>query len=594
MRNKMTALLAGLMVFALAVTGCSKSADTETAAAAAETTAQETEAVETDAPETEETDVPETQEEAAGDSAILVVSFGTSFNDSRDITIGAVEQAISDAHPEYDVRRAFTAQIIIDKLKERDGLEIDNVTEALDRAVADGIRNLVVQPTHLMNGLEYSDLTAELAEYESDFDSISVGRPLLTSNEDYANVISAITDATKDYDDGETAIVFMGHGTEAASNEVYGIMQSKLSAAGYENYYIGTVEAEPSLDDVVAALKEKGTYKKVVLEPLMVVAGDHANNDMAGDEEDSWKTALEAEGYEVECVLQGLGQLEAIQKIYVEHTDRAIEKLNQSEDTAILAVSFGTSFNNSRDITIGAIENDIADAFPQYPVRRAFTAQIIIDKLAERDGIEIDNVTEALDRAVADGVKKLIVQPTHLMNGLEYNDLVNELAEYEEDFEQIAIGEPLLTSDEDFKAVAAAITDATKDCDDGETAIVFMGHGTEAESNQVYAKMQETLTAEGYENYYIGTVEAEPALEDVIAALKEKGTYKKVVLQPLMVVAGDHANNDMAGDEEDSWKTALEAEGYEVTSRLNGLGELSAIRSLYVSHAQAAADSLAE
>ncbi len=580
-KKKITILLAALMTMALCLTGCSKNSGEQTATA---------EPAPAEEPAASPAETPEEEPSVSSDTAILVVSFGTSYNDSRDITIGAVEQAIADANPDYEVRRAFTAQIIIDKLKERDDLEIDNVTEALDRAAADGIKKLVVQPTHLMNGLEYNDLLDELAEYSDVFESISVGRPLLTSNEDFTGVINAITGATSSYDDGETAIVFMGHGTEAASNEVYGIMQDKLWEQGFENYYIGTVEAEPTLDDVIAALKEKGSYKKVVLEPLMVVAGDHANNDMAGDEEDSWKTALEAEGYEVECLLQGLGELDGIQQIYVEHTASAIEKLDQSKDTAILVVSFGTSFNNSRDITIGAIENDIADAFPQYPVRRAFTAQIIIDKLKERDGLEIDNVTEALDRAAADGIKNLIVQPTHLMNGLEYADLIKEVAEYEDIFDKITVGEPLLTSDSDFKAVAAAIESETKSYDDGETAIVFMGHGTEAESNQVYAKMQETLAGDGAENYFIGTVEAAPSLEDVIAALKEKGGYKKVVLEPLMVVSGDHANNDMAGEEEDSWRTALEAEGYEVTCRLSGLGQIADVRELYIAHAQAAVD----
>lgn len=591
MKNKMAALLAAMMVLCMA--GCGGNTEQTAAEPANEPTEETTDTQEPEEEATEPEEEAETQaQDTEKDTLVLVVSFGTSYNDSRDITIGAVEEAISAAHPEYEVRRAFTAQIIIDKLAERDGLDIDNVTDALDGAVADGFQNLIVQPTHLMDGLEYHDLIEELATYQSDFAHISVGKPLLTSNEDYAGVIAAITEATKEYDDGETAIVFMGHGTEAASNEVYGIMQDKLIAAGYENYYIGTVEAEPGLEDVMAALKEKGSYKKVVLEPLMVVAGDHANNDMAGDEEDSWKTALEAEGYEVECVLKGLGELEGIQKLYVEHLDKAIEKLEQSADTAILAVSFGTSFNNSREITIGAIENSIADAFPMYPVRRAFTAQIIIDKLEERDGIEIDNVTEALDRAVADGIKTLIVQPTHLMNGLEYTDLANELKEYEGDFDKIVMGEPLLTSDADYDAVIQAITGDTKAYDDGETAIVYMGHGTEAESNQIYGTLQEKLTAAGYTNYYIGTVEAEPTLEDVVSALKEAGTYKKVVLQPLMVVAGDHANNDMAGEEEDSWKTALEAEGFEVQIRLTGLGELSGIRDIYVQHTQAAVDSL--
>ncbi len=260
---------------------------------------------------------------------------------------------------------------------------------------------------------------------------------------------------------------------------------------------------------------------------------------------------------------------------------------------AILVVSFGTSYNDSRDITIGAVESAIEEAFPDYDVRRAFTSQIIIDKLEERDGLEIDNVTEALDRAVEDGVSTLIVQPTHLMDGYEYNDLVDEVAAYADQFEQVVIGEPLLTSEEDFKNVAKAITDATAEYDDATTAICFMGHGTEADSNEVYAKLQDVLTEEGFENYYIGTVEATPSWEDVLELVNE-GDYTKVVLEPLMVVAGDHANNDMAGDEEGSWKTEFEAAGYEVECLVKGLGEMDAICQMYVEHTQAAIDSLSE
>ena len=259
--------------------------------------------------------------------------------------------------------------------------------------------------------------------------------------------------------------------------------------------------------------------------------------------------------------------------------DAALDNVrNQDEigEKEILVISFGTSFNDSRRLTIGAIENAIETAFPDYAVRRGFTSNIIIDHVQQRDGILIDDVAAALDRAVDNGVKTLIVQPTHLMDGLEYHDLTAEVAQYADAFEHVAIGEPLLSSEEDFQRVTTAITDWTADYDDGETAIVFMGHGTEADSNGVYAKMQEMLTDAGKTNYFVGTVEAEPALEDVLAAVKA-GDYKRVVLEPLMVVAGDHANNDMAGDEADSWKTVFANEG---------------IRTLYTEHTQAAIDSL--
>lgn len=266
---------------------------------------------------------------------------------------------------------------------------------------------------------------------------------------------------------------------------------------------------------------------------------------------------------------------------------------NQDEisENELLVVSFGTSYNDSRRLTIGAIEDAIEKAFPDYSVRRGFTSQIIIDHVKSRDGIAIDNVGEALARAEKNGVKNLVIQPTHLMNGLEYSDLVNEAAEYSDAFEKVAVGEPLLTSDDDFKAVIKAITESTAEYDDGETAICFMGHGTEAESNRVYAKMQEMLAEAGYDNYYIGTVEAAPTVDDVLFAVR-KGNYKKVVLKPLMIVAGDHANNDMAGDEEGSWKVCFENAGYEVTPLVYGLGELEGIQQLFVKHAQAAADSL--
>ena len=352
MKLKKLVVLGMTAAVAAAVTGCSSSGDTATNAAAEVTTAAETEETtveeteaetETEAAETEAAgeeeaedeenydtgdaslDNPRNQDEI-GESELLVASFGTSYNDNRRLTIGAIEEAMEAAFPDYSVRRGFTSQIIIDHVKDRDGEVIDNMTEAFNRAIDNGVKTLVIQPTHLMDGLEYNDVVNEAAEFSDSFEKIAIGRPLLDTDADFEAVIKAITEATAEYDDGETAICFMGHGTEAESNQVYGKMQDMLTAAGYENYFVGTVEAEPGLEDVLAAVGE-GSYKKAVLLPLMIVAGDHANNDMAGDEEGTWKTEFEAAGYEVTCVLNGLGELEAIQQLFVEHAQAAMDSL---------------------------------------------------------------------------------------------------------------------------------------------------------------------------------------------------------------------------------------------------------------------------
>ena len=297
---------------------------------------------ETAAPEEEASAAAETEEEeentgdaslddplnqdGIGEKELLVVSFGTSYNDNRRLTIGAIENALEVAFPDFSVRRAFTSQIIIDHVFQRDGEVIDNVTQALDRAVENGIKTLVVQPTHLMSGYEYNDLADELAEYADAFESIAMGVPLLDTDDDFLTVADALAEATAAFNDGETAICLMGHGTEAESNAVYAKMQAVFKESGNENYYVGTVEAEPSVEDVLAAVKA-GNYRRVVLRPMMIVAGDHANNDMAGDDEDSWKSIFKKAGYEVECVVEGLGQMEAIQALILIHAGNAIGQI---------------------------------------------------------------------------------------------------------------------------------------------------------------------------------------------------------------------------------------------------------------------------
>ena len=285
-------------------------------------------------------------EDNIGENEILVVSFGTSFNDSRAEDIGGVEKALQAAYPDWSVRRAFTAQIIINHVEARDDEVIDNMQQALDRAVDNGVKNLVVQPTHLMHGAEYDEMTEAIDGYKDKFESVKIAEPLLGEvgadetaiNEDKAAVAEAITaeavktagfdslDAAKE--EG-TAFVFMGHGTSHTAKISYSQMQAQMEQLGYENVFIGTVEGEPedtACEAVIEKLKNAG-YKKVILRPLMVVAGDHANNDMAGDDDDSWKSQFEASGAfdSIDTQIAGLGEIDAIQQLYVAHTQAAID-----------------------------------------------------------------------------------------------------------------------------------------------------------------------------------------------------------------------------------------------------------------------------
>ena len=253
---------------------------------------------------------------------MLVVSFGSSYNETREATIGAVEKDLQQANPGYEVRRAFTSQTIIDILAKREKIETDNVDQAMQRIISDGVKKVVVQPTHVMPGKEYDDIISEIKPYAEKLESLKMGTPLLTEDADFDMLVNAIAEETKEYNSDSTAIVYMGHGTHHAANETYSKLQQKFFDAGYDNYFIGTVEAEPSLEDVMVLVKEKGV-KKVVLLPLMVVAGDHACNDMAGDEDGSWKNEFQKAGYQVECVLKGLGEYDSVHQIFIEHAANA-------------------------------------------------------------------------------------------------------------------------------------------------------------------------------------------------------------------------------------------------------------------------------
>jgi sirohydrochlorin cobaltochelatase len=261
----------------------------------------------------------------AGKPVILVVSFGTSYNDTREKTIGAIENAIAAANPDYEVRRAFTSQIIINRVEKRDGVKIDNVTDAMKRLVKDKVKNLIVQPTHIMNGFEYDKMMAQVLPHEKKFASVRYGQPVLISDGDFREVASALIENTKQYDTDDTAVLFMGHGTEHDANAVYHKLDGLLKDQGSGRYFVGTVEAEPALDDIISELNPE-EVKNIVLLPFMIVAGDHANNDMAGDEEDSWKSILESKGYSVTPIVKGLGEYPEIQQIFVRHVAEAAGK----------------------------------------------------------------------------------------------------------------------------------------------------------------------------------------------------------------------------------------------------------------------------
>ena len=290
-------------------------------------------------------DDPRNQDEI-GEKELLVVSFGTSFNDSRVADIKSIEDALQAANPDWSVRRAFTAQIIINHIQARDGEKIDNMEQALERAVSNGVKQLVVQPTHLMHGAEYDEMCAAIDKVRDKFESVEIAEPMLGEVGNDATVINADKEAvakavvaaaleesgyesTAAAKDAGVAYVLMGHGTAHVAKVTYSQMATQMDKLGYENVFIGTVEGEPedtSCEAVIAAVKEAG-YTTVVLRPLMVVAGDHANNDMAGADEDSWKTMFEAAGFTVNCQISGLGRIADVQALYVAHTKAAIDAI---------------------------------------------------------------------------------------------------------------------------------------------------------------------------------------------------------------------------------------------------------------------------
>lgn len=256
---------------------------------------------------------------------ILVISFGTSYNHTRKITIDVIEKEIQSAYPDYEIRKAFTSQVIIDKLNQRDGLKIDNIKEAMDKLVLEGIETVICQPTHIMHGYEYDKIIKSIKPYKNKIKNIHIGRPLLSSSKDYEKVVNAIIKENIMIKK-EDILLLIGHGTEHFADSSYAALDYRFKIMGYENIFLGTIEGYPDKDTVLNHLAKTYTAssKMVYLAPFMIVAGDHANNDIFGNQKNTWKTEIEKSGFPVHSIKKGLGEYPFIRKILIEHTQESI------------------------------------------------------------------------------------------------------------------------------------------------------------------------------------------------------------------------------------------------------------------------------
>lgn len=396
-----------------------------------------------------------------GENELLVVSFGTSFNDSRAEDIGGIERSLQKAFPDYSVRRAFTAQIIINHVQARDGEKIDNMDEALSRAVDNGVKNLVVQPTHLMHGAEYDELTEAVENYKDKFDKVTIAEPLLGEvgddatviNDDKKTVAHAITakaleeagyeikdassdmsiSALDDADKDSTAFVFMGHGTSHTANVTYDQMQTTMENLGYKNVFIGTVEGKPedtACEEVIKKVSEAG-YKKVILRPLMVVAGDHANNDMAGDDDDSWKSQfLASDKFDsVDCQIEGLGRIPEVEQLYINHTAEATGVTPASSATEDAAASTDSS-RDSAALEDGTYQASFTTDSKMFHVNEAYgdkgTLTVKDGKMTIHITLASENIVNLFEGTAEDAAKDgaELLQPT--TDKVEYSDGTTE------------------------------------------------------------------------------------------------------------------------------------------------------------------------
>lgn len=368
--------------------------------------------------------------------------------------------------------------------------------------------------------------------------------------------------------------VFMVENCGMENEHVYCKIEELPEEAGY---YSLIIAKEQNTGNEKSDTKVKCCDKSRKMEVAAEQNTEEKQNDSI-----KWRAGQMAEERELDAQMTMDNRMTEVKK-----TEYELDDLVESTEKELLLVSFGTSYLDTLEKTLGEIYRYMEEQFPDYVVEDAFTSQMIIDRLRKRDGIFVSHVDDAVKYAAQHNVHNLVLQPTHLMAGLEYQDLLDAVEEYRYLLENVTIGKPVLSAEEDFDRMIRILTDELNGYCDGKTAICLMGHGSEAKANEVYDMLQERFCQNGYTDYLVGTVEAKPALEDLVHRV-EQGSYERVVLVPLMMVAGDHANNDMAGEEDDSWKSTFEAMGKEVLILMRGLGELKGIQELIADHARAA------
>lgn len=478
----------------------------------------------------------------SADPVILLVTPAA----GQDSDASPLEEPLRGAFPGYEIRRADAGP--------------ESLGEAMERLAGAGVREVVALPALVTDGGEYAALAEEISRYARSFDSLRIAGPLLRSNEDYKALVSALTTELKSYDKNNAAFLLLGREAGPESGEAYGRLGKMFAAAGHDNWFVCSPEDGLSPEAVLARLRESGA-RKVILLPLGLGPGDG---------EEPWRSALTAQGCKVVGLSDGLGHYAPVQALAAARVERAMA----GPKPVILAVSAGTADADSREMSIGGLENGLRRAFPDHEIRRAFTNGGVIAELKERNGEYIDTVAEAMERLLAEDVREVIVQPAFLTEGAEYDAVAAEVSRYADRFDSLKMGRALLRTGLDYEDLLSTLTEELRPYT-GNTAVVLADYGSGEEDGELVARLRRALAGLGYERWLVAGPAGGSSPEDILAWLRERGE-KSVTLLPLRIEAPDG---------EDPWRSALESGGHKVVCVPCGLGRTKGLQDLMARHA---------